>query len=120
MRLLASEHEVGQLVRAWRDRNKEVLDFLPPLFYCDFHLIAEGLMAWQRHNYTLQTTTQVNHACLRLADVRRVNWQGRAYFLAIYSRSCLKRSAAMCAFSLKRLWALSARRRQDFWSLIPA
>jgi len=43
-------------------------------------------MAGERAGQTLQATALVNEAYLRLLDVRHVNWQNRAHFLAIAAR----------------------------------
>lgn len=43
-------------------------------------------MAGERVQQTLQTTGLVNEMFLRLVDVRRVNWQDRAHFLAMAAR----------------------------------
>jgi RNA polymerase sigma-70 factor, ECF subfamily len=43
-------------------------------------------MAGEQMQRTLQTTALVNEAFLRLVDVRRVNWQNRAHFLAMVAR----------------------------------
>ena len=40
-------------------------------------------MQGERPGHTLQTTALVNEAYLRLVDVTRVQWQGRAHFFAI-------------------------------------
>lgn len=87
MRREPSAHEVTLLLRAWSDGNREALDRLTPLVYRELHLIAERLMARERPSHTLQTTALVNEAYLRLVDVRQVNWQDRAHFLAICARA---------------------------------
>jgi RNA polymerase sigma factor (TIGR02999 family) len=43
-------------------------------------------MAGERAGHSLQATALVNEAFLRLVDVRRVNWQDRAHFLAVSAR----------------------------------
>src|SRR5258708_33233225 len=40
-------------------------------------------MRTERVGHTLQTTALVNEACLRLVDVKNVDWQHRAEFFAI-------------------------------------
>jgi len=48
--------------------------------------VARRCMAGERGGHTLQPTALVNEAYLRLVDVRRVNWQNRAHFLAMAAR----------------------------------
>lgn len=43
-------------------------------------------MAGERVGNSLQATALVNKAYLRLIDVRRINWQNRARFLAMSAR----------------------------------
>jgi RNA polymerase sigma factor (TIGR02999 family) len=43
-------------------------------------------MRGERAGHTLQATALVNEAYMRLIDVRRVNWQNRAHFLAMAAR----------------------------------
>ena len=43
-------------------------------------------MAGERAGNSLQATALVNEAYLRLIDVRRINWQNRAHFLAMSAR----------------------------------
>src|SRR5687768_728457 len=43
-------------------------------------------MGHERQGHSLQPTALVNEAYLRLIDVRHVNWQNRAHFLAMSAR----------------------------------
>ena len=43
-------------------------------------------MRGERRDHSLQPTALLNEAYLRLVDVRRVNWQSRAHFLAMSAR----------------------------------
>ena len=43
-------------------------------------------MAGERAGHSLQATALVNEAYLRLIDVKHVNWQNRAHFLAMSAR----------------------------------
>ena len=48
--------------------------------------MARRHVAGERPGRTLQATALVNEAFLRLVDLKRVNWQNRAHFLAIVAR----------------------------------
>jgi RNA polymerase sigma factor (TIGR02999 family) len=54
-----------------------------PLVYEQLHAAARRYMARERPGHTLQTTALIHETYLRLVDVRRVNWQNRAHFLAV-------------------------------------
>ena len=43
-------------------------------------------MARERPGHSLQATALVNEAFLKLIDVKHVNWQNRAHFLAVSAR----------------------------------
>ena len=43
-------------------------------------------MRGQRPDHSLQATALVNEAYVRLVDVRQMNWQNRAHFLAMAAR----------------------------------
>jgi RNA polymerase sigma factor (TIGR02999 family) len=71
---------------AWREGDEAALDELVPLVHSELHRIAKRCISRERAGQTLQATALVNEAYLRLVDVRRVNWQNRAHFLAMSAR----------------------------------
>jgi RNA polymerase sigma-70 factor, ECF subfamily len=71
---------------AWREGDEAALDELVPLVHSELHRIAKRCISRERVGQTLQATALVNEAYLRLVDVRRVNWQNRAHFLAMSAR----------------------------------
>jgi RNA polymerase sigma factor (TIGR02999 family) len=54
-----------------------------PLVYDELHRLARRYMRQERPDHTLQATSLVNEAYLRLIDVNRVEWRNRAHFLAL-------------------------------------
>jgi RNA polymerase sigma factor (TIGR02999 family) len=71
---------------AWREGDEAALDELVPLVHAELHRIARRCISRERVGQTLQATALVNEAYLRLIDVRRMNWQNRAHFLAMSAR----------------------------------
>jgi len=71
---------------AWRAGDESALDQLVPLVHDELRQIARRMMARERQGHILQPTALVNEAFLRLIDVRRVQWQNRAHFLAMAAR----------------------------------
>ena len=71
---------------AWRAGDEAALNRLMPLVHDELHRIAHRCMTGERAQLTLQTTALVNEMFLRLVDVRRLNWQNRAHFLAMAAR----------------------------------
>ena len=54
-----------------------------PVVYGELRRLARRQMARERPDHTLQVTALVHEAYLRLLDVRQVDWQDRAHFLAL-------------------------------------
>ena len=75
--------EITRLLLAWGAGDKAALDELMPLVYAELRKLARGYMRNQPADHTLQTTSLVNEAYLRLIDSSRVNWQDRTHFFAI-------------------------------------
>jgi len=79
----SSSSEVTGLLRAWGRGDEKALQKLMPLVYDQLHAAARRYMAGERAGHTLQTTALIHETYLRLVDIRRVEWQDRAHFLAI-------------------------------------
>ena len=72
-----------ELLRAWSRGDGSALDRLMPLVYEELHSLAHRYMRRERPDHTLQATSLVNEAYLRLIDVNRIEWRNRAHFLAL-------------------------------------
>jgi hypothetical protein len=59
-----------------------------PVVYAELRRLARRQMARERPDHTLQVTALVHEAYLRLLDVRQVDWQDRAHFLALSAQWC--------------------------------
>jgi RNA polymerase sigma-70 factor, ECF subfamily len=79
-------HEVTALLRAWSAGDPEALEKLTPLVYRELHRAARRYMVGERSGHTLQATALINEVYMRLVDVRNIDWQNRAHFLAICAR----------------------------------
>ena len=78
--------EVTALLVAWHKGDQAALDRLVPIVHDELHRLAERVMKGERPGHSLQATALVNEAYLRLVDVRRIDWQDRAHFLAMSAR----------------------------------
>jgi RNA polymerase sigma-70 factor, ECF subfamily len=74
------------LLLAWRDGDHGALEKIVPRMHDELQKIARRCMRGERCDHSLQPTALLNEAYLRLVDVRRVNWQSRAHFLAMSAR----------------------------------
>jgi RNA polymerase sigma factor (TIGR02999 family) len=54
--------------------------------YEELHRLAAHYMRGERAGHSLQATALVNEAYLRLIEVERIQWQGRAHFFAMAAR----------------------------------
>ncbi len=89
-----------ELLRAWSQGDASALDRLMPLVYNELHRLARHYMRGEPRDHTLQATSLVNEAYLRLIDVNRIEWRNRAHFLAL------------AAQMMRRILVDSARNRQ--------
>src|SRR5215831_12682545 len=70
-----------ELLRAWSQGDGSAFERLVPQVYEELHRLAERYMRQERPDHTLQATSLVNEAYLRLIDVNRVEWRDRTHFL---------------------------------------
>jgi len=96
---LRSPTDVTDLLHAWSNGDRSALDRLVPLVYQELRSLARRYMRQERADHTLQATSLINEAYVRLIDVNRIQWQSRAHFLAV------------AAQAMRRILVESARRR---------
>ena len=84
--MVAQPAQVTRLLLAWNQGDDAALDELLPIVYAELRRLARSYMARERHGHTLQATALINEAYLRLVDVRQVEWQNRAQFVAVCAR----------------------------------
>ena len=89
-----------ELLRAWSQGDASAFERLVPLVYDELHRLARRYMRQERPDHTLQATSLVNEAYLRLIDVNRIEWRDRGHFLAI------------AAQMMRRILVESARNRR--------
>ena len=82
-----SQQEVTQLLLDWGGGDRAALEKLLPLVYEELRRMAHRYMNRERPGHTLQTTSLVNEAYLKLCDQTRVRWQNRAHFFAIAAQT---------------------------------
>ena len=86
MRIPGPLSDVTGLLLAWRGGDEDALSRLMPAIEAELHRIARRCMAGERAGHSLQATALVNEAYIRLIDVRQMDWQNRAHFLAMAAR----------------------------------
>lgn len=78
-----SQGEITEMLRAWGEGEREVLDSLLPLVYEELHRQAHRYMRRERRNNSLQTTALINEAYLKLVKQKNVRFESRTHFFAI-------------------------------------
>lgn len=75
--------DVTALLHQWRQGDQTALDRLIPMVYGELRRLAHMYMAHEKPDHTLRTTALVNEAYLRLAGLKRMQWQDRVHFFAV-------------------------------------
>ena len=78
---------VTELLVAARNGDAAAFDELFPLVYEVLRRIAHRKLAGERPGHTLATTDLVHEAYLKLVRLDRIEWRGRAQFLALAARA---------------------------------
>lgn len=78
----SSAPKVTQLLVAWSGGDRDAVEPLIAAVYVELKRLARGQLARQP-GHTLQPTTLVHEAYMKLVDQRAVDWQSRAHFFAI-------------------------------------
>jgi RNA polymerase sigma factor (TIGR02999 family) len=121
----SSEVEIGTLLQAWSDGDRDALEKLTPIVYNELHKLARHYLRNERSNITLQTTALVNEAYLKLVDFKQMRFKDRAHFFAVSAqlmrrilvdharRRNLKRGGGLQRISLDDINALGAEPDAD-------
>ena len=76
--------EITRLLAVWREGDRAALDDLFPLIRTELHRLARRHLARERRNHTMQPSSLVQEAFLRLLP--GAEWQNRAHFFAAASQ----------------------------------
>ena len=80
------QQHVTRLLVAWGEGDEAALDELMRLVYDELHRMAHRYIGRERPGHTLQTSALVNEAFARLAEQKKIDWQGRAHFFGVTAR----------------------------------
>ena len=78
--------EITLLLRRWQNGDKDAEEQLFKLLLPELRKIAGCCFRHERSDHTLQPTAILNEAFLRLAAIKRIEWQDRGHFLALAAR----------------------------------
>jgi RNA polymerase sigma factor (TIGR02999 family) len=80
---MSGTHRVTELLKAARSGEAAAFDEVFPLVYDVLRRIAHRKLAGEPSGHTLVTTDLVHEGYLKLVRLDRIEWQGRAHFLAM-------------------------------------
>lgn len=89
--------DVTRALEAISAGDRTALDTLLPLVYDQMHRIAERELRRERSDHTLSPTALVHEAYLKLVQLERITWEGRAHFFGA------------CAAAMRRILISYAR-----------
>jgi RNA polymerase sigma factor (TIGR02999 family) len=75
------------LLRAWRQGDRAAFDEIAPLIYDELRRLAAFHLRGERPDHTFSPSDLISEAYLRLAGGAQLEFQDRAHFFAIASRS---------------------------------
>ena len=91
--------ETTQLLLDWADGDAAALHALTPHIYRELRGMAASFTRREREQHTLQPTALVHEVYLKLVDVRKAGWKGKAHFYGA------------CAQIMRRILVDAARKR---------
>lgn len=77
------KQNITQLLLAWKDGDKEVLNQLMPLVFDELHRQAARFLRRERADHTLQATALIHEVYIKFVDQRQANLENRTHFFAI-------------------------------------
>jgi RNA polymerase sigma-70 factor (ECF subfamily) len=83
---MSATHEVTRLLAEWAKGSEQALEDLMPLVYRELRQLAASYLRRERQEHTLQPTSLVHEAYLRLVDQKNPNWQDRSHFFGVAAR----------------------------------
>src|ERR1700751_1080713 len=82
----AQAGEITKLLTSWREGDRAALDDLLPLIRAELQRLARRHLGRERKNHTMQPSSLVQEAFLRLLPGVDAGWRNRAHFFAAASQ----------------------------------
>ena len=82
----AERNDITQLLIRWKEGDRTALDQMLPLVRRELEQIARRHLARERRDHTLQPSSVVQEAFLRLLKGGDISWQNRTHFCAVASQ----------------------------------
>ena len=75
--------DVTRILKDWSEGHEDAAARLMPLVYEELRRLAGGYLRSERGDHTLQATSLLHEAYLKLIDQNRVDWKNRAHFCGV-------------------------------------
>jgi RNA polymerase sigma factor (TIGR02999 family) len=122
--------ELTKLLNASAGGDREAFDQLFPMVYSALRGVAHQRLQNERPGHTLSTTALVHEAYLKLVDLDRIQYKGRAHFFAVaaqamrnilvsyaHRRKALKRGGDQAKLPLDDVVVMSEARAEEVLAL---
>lgn len=84
---MSTPPDVTQLLQRISGGDESSVDELMPFVYTELRGLAASELRRERADHTLNATALVNEAYMRLAQLDRIDWKGRAHFFGAAAHS---------------------------------
>jgi len=82
----APSSEITELLHSWNGGDQKAFSRIVQSLYSELRKIARRCLAGERPGHTIQATALVHEAYIRLIEIKRIQWQDRAYSFAVSAR----------------------------------
>lgn len=79
----SSSNEITQLLLKWSSGEPSAVNELLPMVYDELRKMARSYLRKERLNHSLQPTSLVHEAYLRMVNQPQVSWENRAQFFGL-------------------------------------
>jgi len=98
---MSGSSEVTRALEDMSSGDPDALERLLPIVYDQLRRIADGALRQERPDHTLSATALVHETYLKLAQLDRISWEGRAHFFGA-AASAMRRILISYARTRKR------------------
>lgn len=77
---MSDQEEITRALAELADGDRDAMDRLLPIVYENLRVLAQRELRRERQDHTLGATALVHEAYLKLAQLDRISWEGRAHF----------------------------------------
>ena len=81
----SNTERVSALLRQSTGGNREALDQITPIVFGELHAMALSFLRKERTDHSLQATTLISEAFLKLVDQNRVQWKSHESLVPYWS-----------------------------------